>query len=89
MKMFDVLLLPSKYGEGLPMVLIEEQITNSNCLCLTSNIVTEESNLGNVKFLELNLEKWINAIMNKESLIEKLTKEKLIILILTSHLKNG
>ncbi|MBP3841960.1 MAG: glycosyltransferase [Bacilli bacterium] len=66
MSLFDFLLLPTKYGEGLPVTLIEEQIINNNCECIASRIVTDEANLGNVKYLELNKEKWIEQINNKK-----------------------
>lgn len=65
MCLFDYLLLPSKFGEGLPVTLIEQQIVNSNCVCLVSDIVTREANLGNVKYLKLDyMDEWINIIDN-------------------------
>lgn len=66
MSLFDFLLLPTKYGEGLPVTLIEEQIINKSCECIASRIVTDEANLGNVKYLELDKEKWIEQINNKK-----------------------
>lgn len=65
MSVFNYLLLPSKYGEGLPMTLIEQQIINNSCMCLSSNIVTTEANIGNVEFLELDVESWVNIIKSR------------------------
>lgn len=63
MKYFDFLLLPSKYGEGLPVVLIEEQIINSNCMCIASDCVTKEANIGNVLYENIQyLNKWIEIL---------------------------
>lgn len=70
MSIFDFLLLPSQFGEGLPVTLIEQQIINDNCECITSNIVTNEANLGNVVYLELEIKKWIENIKNKK--VEKI-----------------
>lgn len=66
MSLFDYLLLPTKYGEGLPVTLIEEQIINKRCECIASEIVTDEANLGNVKYLKLDKKKWIDKIKNKK-----------------------
>lgn len=65
MSLFNYMLQPSKYGEGLPVTLIEQQIINSNCICLSSDIITFEANLGNVIYLSLNdIDSWINIIKN-------------------------
>lgn len=65
MRIFDYLLLPSKYGEGLPVVLIEQQLVNNNCLCLSADNVTKEANLGNVIYLSIkNLNDWEETLKN-------------------------
>ena len=58
---FDLLLLPSK-REGLPMVVVEAQMTGIPCLI--SNTVTDEVNIGGCTFLELKKDVWINEILN-------------------------
>ena len=67
MSIFDYLLLPSKYGEGLPVTLIEEQIINNNCICVANDNVSEESNLGNVLFISINDKaNWIKTLEEKK-----------------------
>mgnify|MGYP003299101481 CR=1 FL=1 len=64
MSLFNYMLLPSKYGEGLPVVLIEQQIVNNNCICITSSNTSHESNIGNVYFVDINdINKW-NDMLN-------------------------
>ena len=76
MSIFDFLLLPSKYGEGLPVVLIEQQLINSKCLCICNSNVSKESNLGRVKYLSIdNIDKWIEEINNYEKCIEIIDKK--------------
>lgn len=72
MKLFDFLVLPSKYGEGLPITLIEEQIANKNCLCIVNSNISKEANIGNVIYVDIKeKDKW-NSIINKP----KETKEE-------------
>lgn len=67
MSLFDFLLLPSKYGEGLPTVVIEQQIVNENAICLVSDIVTPECSIGNVVFLHLDEKGWYDQIIKTQS----------------------
>ena len=68
MYIFDFLLLPSKFGEGLPVTLIEQQIVNNHCICISSDIVTREANLGSVVYLNLNsVDDWVNVIKNPKT----------------------
>lgn len=65
MKMFDVLIMPSLKGEGLPMTLIEAQVTG--CKCIKSNFITEEADMkidlcDTIK-LEDNPEEWLDGII--------------------------
>ena len=63
MSLFDCHLLPSKYGEGLPVVLIEQQIVNDKCICIANDNVSKEANLGNVSYISINDDaKWISTI---------------------------
>ena len=56
-------MLPSKYGEGLPVVLIEQQIVNDKCICIANDNVSKEANLGNVSYISINDDaKWISTI---------------------------
>ena len=67
MSIFNFLLLPSKYGEGLPVVLIEQQIVNHNCVCIANSNISKESNLGNVEFVDINeIKGWIEIINKRE-----------------------
>ena len=79
MKIFDYLLLPSKYGEGLPVVLVEEQIINDKCLCLSADTVTREANLGNVEYLSINsISEWKNMLIkNKKTKKINLDKQEI------------
>lgn len=66
MKIFDYLLLPSKYGEGLPVVLIEQQIINPNCICISNDNVTKEANIGRVEYIDIqNKSKWLDLLTKK------------------------
>lgn len=58
----DLFLLPSIY-EGVPYVLIEAQASGINCI--VSKAVSKEADVtGNVKFIDLNVQEWINEIEN-------------------------
>ena len=60
---FDVFILPSLY-EGLPVVGIEAQINNLNCL-FSINITKELNISTKTKFISLsNVEEWVNEIIN-------------------------
>lgn len=76
MKIFDYLLLPSKYGEGLPVVLIEEQLINDKCLCLSADNVTREANLGNVKYLSIDSTNEWKDVLIKNKKTKKITIDK-------------
>ena len=77
MKYFDYLILPSKYGEGLPVVLIEEQIVNEQCICIANNTVSEESNLGNVRFIDINdIDKWVSLIKESSPKVNKINYDR-------------
>lgn len=60
----DLFLLPSIY-EGLPLVGVEAQI--SGLRCIMSSNVTNEVNLTDVTFLDLDndIDKWVNIILEK------------------------
>ncbi len=59
----DVLLLPS-IKEGLPVTVVEAQACGLRCL--VSDSVTKEVNIGNVIFLPLKEESWIEFLSNIE-----------------------
>lgn len=61
---FDLFTLPSIY-EGLGIVLVEAQANGLNCVAST-NVPSEADGTGNVKFVELDEDKWLE-ILNKES----------------------
>ena len=57
---FDVFTLPSLY-EGLGIVLVEAQANGLNCIAST-NVPREADGTGYVQFIELEVEKWIDAL---------------------------
>lgn len=57
---FDLFTLPSIY-EGLGIVLVEAQANGLNCVAST-NVPTEADGTGNVQFVELDEEKWLNTL---------------------------
>ena len=59
---FDVFTLPSLY-EGLGIVLVEAQANGLNCIAST-NVPREADGTGYVKFVELEVEKWIKTLNN-------------------------
>lgn len=70
MSLFDYLLVPSKYGEGLPVVLVEQQIVNDKCICIADDKITHEADIGNVKFLSISKElEWLNTLLNVDNLL--------------------
>ena len=75
MHIFDYFVLPSIYGEGLPVVLIEAQL--ARCKCLVSDTVTRECNIGNIEFLNLKeVDKWVNKIDRKKEFIKNINVSK-------------
>ena len=71
LKTFDVFLLPSLF-EGLPVVLIEAQV--SGVRCVVSDTVTKEANLtNNIKFIALqeDLQTWYENIVDTSNKNEK------------------
>lgn len=71
MSFFDFLVLPSKYGEGLPVVITECQIVNPNCICIANDNVSKEANLGNVIYHNIkNINLWIDELKNDHTLNE-------------------
>ena len=70
MQAMDVFLLPSFY-EGLPTTLVEAQCAGIPC-CISNNITKEvDFNLNLIKYLPLELEKWIEYILSHEYKQEK------------------
>lgn len=65
MKLFDVLIMPSLMGEGLPMTLVEAQA--AGCKCIKSNYITEEADmkLGLCSSIDVNtnFEEWLEKIL--------------------------
>ncbi len=67
LKSMDLFLFPSKY-EGLPLSVIEAQMTGLNCL--VSNQIPEESFISNnvcVKSLNVGAEEWANSAVQFKS----------------------
>lgn len=61
----DILTLPSKY-EGLPVVLLEAQI--SGLPCIVSDRVTREVDFGRIKWASIeNVTEWKNKILSTQS----------------------
>lgn len=60
LNLIDVILLPS-IKEGLPVVAIEAQA--NGILCLVSDSITKESDIGNIKFIPLNHKIWSDEII--------------------------
>lgn len=61
MQAFDIFILPSLF-EGLGMVLVEAQISGMKCLT-SYNTPREVKVTGNIKFIELEINKWKNEII--------------------------
>ena len=55
----DAFVFPSLF-EGLGIVLIEAQANGLECIC--SEAIPEEANVGGIKMLPLDTEKWANYI---------------------------
>ena len=67
LRKFDVLILPSLPGEGLPVTAIEAQACG--CPCLMSEYITHEADLGIglVKYISLtNIDEWRSMIRKKK-----------------------
>lgn len=69
----DLFVLPSK-REGLPMVAVEAQMVGVDCYL--SNTITEEVNIGNVKFIKLDKNKWVKEILNYKKQNNVLNRDK-------------
>lgn len=70
LKTMDLLILPSFY-EGLPTTIVEAQCAGIPC-CISNNITKEvDFNLNLIKYLPLELEKWVEYIMSREYKLEK------------------
>ena len=61
----DVLVLPS-IKEGLPVSVVEAQANGIQCL--VSDAVTREVNTGNVQFIQLKEDEWVNKICKCKSI---------------------
>lgn len=77
LSMSDIFVLPSLF-EGLPITLIEAQSTGLQCL--VSSNVTNEVDLGLVRFMDLNVSKWKNIIISLKTLneIERINCDSII-----------
>lgn len=60
----DLFLLPSLY-EGLPLVGVEAQVNGLKCL-FSSEITRELSLSKNISYIDLNINSWIEAIINTD-----------------------
>lgn len=57
----DIFCLPSRF-EGLPISLVEAQVSGLRCL-VSDNVTKEVNILGNLEYLPLNEDLWVNAIV--------------------------
>ncbi|MCD4827452.1 MAG: leucine-rich repeat protein [Acholeplasmataceae bacterium] len=67
----DTYLLPSLY-EGSSITLIEAQLCGLRCIA--SNKQCDSSNLGNVKYISLDIDLWMNEIEIKRKIINDIDK---------------
>lgn len=68
LNLIDILVLPS-IKEGLPVITIEAQANGA--LCLISDSVTREADVGNTKFIPLIQEEWLNEIIKSDPISDE------------------
>lgn len=73
----DIFVLPSLF-EGLPVIGIEAQ--TSGLPCFLSSVITKEVDIQNVKFLDLNEQLWIDAVLecSRANITKRVSNEVLI-----------
>ena len=83
-KITEFVLIPS-ISEGLPLVAFEAQA--SGIVCILSDTITREADLGLSIFCELNVRKWCDIILDHKKNNYHIDKDKLLYIDINNYIK--